>query len=250
MKKIYLKIKSNLLKNLSLYLAVLGLAIGIFLAVNFNSNLPRILSPASSLVALAEMEKDMEAENQTYKDTLAKIESQISDLQEKTKSRQTGLKGLVNEVEALKVKAGLTDVSGEGIKVLLDDSEQRRTNPNSIAHASDMRDLVNHFFASGAKAISIEGAGGKEERVSFFTSIDCVVNTVLINGTKMVPPFVIKVLGNRQALISAVSDRQALKQIYDRVDKEGLKFYVIDEVDRVSLKKYSGPVEVKNAKLK
>lgn len=244
------KIKQNIIKNISLYIAVIAMVVGVILAVNFNEKLPRIISPTSSIVALREMQNNLEKENEVYKDELAEIETAISALQDKTKDKQTDLKGLVADVEKKKAEAGLTEVVGEGIVVVLNDSEQRKTNPNSIAHASDMRDLVNHFFQNGAKAISIEGAGEKEERVSFFTSIDCIINTVLINETKIVPPFKIRVLGDRDRMITAVNDRVALKQIYDRVDKEGLEFHTIDGQAVVTLTKYSGPTEIKNAKLK
>lgn len=226
------------------------MVIGIILAINFNERLPRIISPTSSIITLQEMQNNLEKENELYKDKLAEIENMISVLQDQTKHTQTDLKDLVADVEEKKAKVGLTKIEDEGIVVVLNDSEQRETNPNSIAHASDIRDLVNHFFQNGAKAISIEGAGEKEERISFFTSIDCIVNTVLINGTKIVPPFKIRVLGDRDRMITAINDRVALKQIYDRVDKESLEFHMLDGQIMVKLTKYSGPAEIKNAKLK
>jgi len=244
------KVRQNFIKNISLYMAVSAMVIGVVLAINFNERLPRVISPTSSIIALQKMQDGLEKENELYKDKLAEVETIISALQDQMKDKQTNLKGLVADVEKKKAEAGLTEVAGEGIVVVLNDSEQRKTNPNSIAHASDMRDLVNHFFQNGAKAISIEGAGEKEERVSFFTSIDCIVNTVLINETKIVPPFKIRVLGDRDRMITAVNDRVALKQIYDRVDKEGLEFHTIDGQAIVTLTKYSGPTEIKNAKLK
>ena len=250
MKLDFTKFKRAIVKNISLYIAVVAMVVGVVLAVNFNERLPRVISPASSVVALQEMQDSLVAENKDYKDRMAQIEAQITDLQSKTKDKQTNLKDLVADVEAKKAQAGLTEVSGEGITVVLNDSDQRRNNPNSIAHASDMRDLVNHFFQNGAKAVSIEGAGGIQERISFFSSIDCIVNTVLINETKIVPPFRIMVLGDRDRLIAAVNDRIALKQIYERVDQEGLEFHTIDGQGIVSLVKYSGPTEIKNAKLK
>ncbi len=249
MKKISSKIKQNIIKNFSLYLAVIAMVIGVILALNYNTRLPRTIAPASTFVALQTMIDSLEEQNSKYKENLDRIETMISDLQNQSKGRQNSLSELVEEVEKLKEKADLTDMEGEGIIVVLNDTGERVSNPNSIAHASDMRDLVNHFFNNGAKAISIEGAG-KEERVAFFTSIDCIVNTVLINGTKIVPPFKIRVIGDRGKLISAVNDRVALKQIYDRVVSEGLEFHIIDGESMIKITKYSGPVDIKNGKLK
>jgi uncharacterized protein YlxW (UPF0749 family) len=113
-----------------------------------------------------------------------------------------------------------------------------------------MRDLVNYLWLKGAKAISIEGAGGKEERVGPMTSIDCIVNTVLINGTKIVPPFQIKAIGDRQVLNSAIGDKAALKQIYDRVDKEGLKFYVVDNINQIDIEQFTGIILTQHVTIK
>jgi len=249
MKKIFFKIKQNFIKSASLYLAVFAMVLGIFLAMRFNSRVPRVITPASSIIALQEMRDSLEKENTTYKNKLAETESTISELQEEAKGRQNGLADLVSSVETLKKQAGLTQIKGEGIMIVLNDTGERVSNPNSIAHASDMRDVVNHLFNNGAKAISIEGAK-KEERVTFFTSIDCIVNTVLINGTKIVPPFKIRAIGDREQLTSAVNDKVALKQIYDRVDGEGLEFHIVDGEEDIEITKYSSPVEIKNAKLK
>ena len=249
MKKIFSKLKQGIIKNISLYLAVFAMILGVFLALRFNTSVPRVITPASSVIALQEMQGSLEKENTSYKNELAEIESRISTLQVEAKGKQDGLRDLISSVEDLKERAGLTQMKGEGIIVVLNDTGERVSNPNSIAHASDMRDIINHLFSGGAKAISVEGAG-KEERVTFFTSIDCIVNTVLINGTKIVPPFKIRAIGDGEALVSAVNDRVSLKQIYDRVDSEGLEFHILEGEDNIEVTKYSSPVEIKNAKLK
>lgn len=243
------KTKEFLVKNASFILAVVGIALGVILALELNSDLPRIISPTVSFVALNDMESKLTGEQATLKKQISDTDSQIDQLSEQVKGKQSGLKGLVDEVESLKNQAGLTAVSGKGIGVILDDSDQRREASNSIAHASDMRDLVNYLWSNGAKAISIEGAGGAEERIGPTTSIDCIVNTVLVNNTKMVPPFTIKVLGDREKMISAINDRKALKSIYDRVAKEGLQFHVIDGVQTVDLPKFTGSLIIQNAKI-
>jgi len=246
---IFEKIKTFLIKNASFILAVVGIVLGVILALELNSSLPRIISPTVSFVALDDMETQLTSEQASLKKQISDTDSQIDQLNRQVEQKQSGLKGLVDEVESLKSQVGLTAVSGSGIAILLDDSEKYRDNPNAIAHASDMRDLVNFLWFSGAQGISIEGAGGVEERIGPTTSIDCIVNTVLVNNTKMVPPFTIKVLGDREKMISAVNDQKALKSIYDRVDKDELQFHVIDGVQTVSLPKFTGNLIIQNAQI-
>jgi len=243
------KTKSFLVKNASFILAIVGIVLGVVLSLKLNSNLPRIISPIVSFVALNDMESKLTEEQAALKKQISDTDSQIDKLNEQVRQKQSDLKGLVDEVESLKSQVGLTAVSGKGIEVFLNDSDQYRDNPNAIAHASDMRDLVNYLWFNGAQAISIKGAGGIEERIGPTTSIDCIVNTVLVNNTKMVPPFIIKVLGDREKMVSAINDRKALKSIYDRVERGELQFHVIDGVQSVNLPKFTGNLIIQNAKI-
>lgn len=239
-----------LIQYASITLSTIGLVFGAVLSMNYNSNMPRIITPAVPFIALKEMETKLETQQQSNKERLADIDGQISVLESQTKSNLGQFKTLIDEVESLKVTAGMTDLSGEGILVVLDDSSARRFTPNSIAHASDMRDLIDYLWSKGARAISIKGAGTNAERVGSGTSIDCIVNTVLINSTKIVPPFEIRAIGNRKELVDAISDRQALDYIYDRVEKEGLKFQLIESVEIVKVPKYTGAISNDFVKIK
>ncbi|MCX6809608.1 MAG: DUF881 domain-containing protein [Candidatus Berkelbacteria bacterium] len=243
------KIKESFINKPWIYLGVIGIVLGVVLGSQFSQKIPRIISPAVSYIALDEMQTNLESEQANLKKSLSSTDGKIDELNNQIEIKQSGKKDLINEVETLKRKAGLTDVSAPGISVLLDDSDDRKNNPNSIAHASDMRDLVNNLWINGATAISIEGAGHIEERVGPTTSIDCIVNTVLINGTKIVPPFKIKAIGNREKLISSINDQKALKLIYDRVSKEGLVFHIVDGETMITVPKFTGSLTFKNAKI-
>jgi len=244
------KIREIFFRNVSITVSVIGILVGAILAYRYQEKLPRIISPGVSYLSLQDMELKLEKEQADLKNNTADAANQINSLEEQTKKRQVGLTGLVEETDKLKKDAGVGALSGEGITIYLADSDSREFTPNSIAHASDMRDLVNYLWLKGAKAISIEGAGSKEERVGPTTSIDCIVNTVLINGTKIVPPFQIKAIGNRQELNSAIVDKIALKQIYDRVEKEGLKFYVVGNINQIDIPQFTGNILTEHVTIK
>ncbi len=243
-------IRERLLHNTSFVLAIVGIILGVLLALNYAENLPRALTSALPYVELTDMEAKLEAEQSNLKNSISDVDEEITSLDQQIKGRQGGFKTLVDQADTLKSQAGLTDVSGEGIIITLDDSDSRAGNPNSIAHASDMRDLVDHLWANGASAISIKGDGSSDERIGPSTSIDCIVNTVLINGTKIVPPFEIRAIGNRKKLIDAINDRVALKEIYKRIDEEGLKFSIIDGVSQVNIPKFTGNFITDDVKIK
>jgi len=244
------KIKEIFFRNVSISLSVIGIVFGVALAYKYQERLPRIINPGVSYLSLKNMESKLEKEQEDLKNKTEDTTNKINSLEDQIKKRQAGLAGLVEEVDGLKKDAGISAISGDGITVYLADADSRQFTPNSIAHASDMRDLTNYLWLKGAKAISIQGAGEKEERIGPTSSIDCIVNTVLINGTKIVPPFQIKAIGDRQTLNAAISDKVALKQIYDRVEKEGLKFYLVDNINKIEIPQFTGNILTEHVTIK
>ena len=242
------QIKHFVVRQPNTILAVIGFVLGLLVATEYSAQIPRIINPAISSYALDDMENKLDNEQSSLKESLESMDNEITNLQDSLKTRQVGLTSLVNNVDTLKKQVGLTALSGQGIEIVLDDSNQEDAEANAIAHASDLRDTIEFLWSRGAQGISIEAAGGIDERVVFPTSIDCVVNTVLINSTKSAPPFKIKAIGNRDALTAAVSDKANLKSIYDRVDKDGLKFYVTDNAN-VTIPKYSGEITLDHVKI-
>ena len=242
------KIKEFVVRQSSVVLGVVGFILGIIIAFEYSAQIPRIINPAQPSVALDQMEQNLSNEQASLKEQQEAVDSEITSLQNNLKDKQTGMSFLVGEVDTLKTQAGFTPLSGEGVEIVLDDSDKNDENANAIAHASDLRDLVDYMWSRGAQAISIEAAGGVEERVILPSSIDCIVNTVLINTTKSSPPFKMKVIGNRDALTAAINDRSALKSIYDRVDKSGLRFYITDNLN-ITVTKFTGSLSLDHAKI-
>lgn len=234
--------------KLSIPFLLVGLLFGLFFVAQYKTKLPRAVNPVSNFIALESTEKRLDLEQANYQRQITGLQSLNNKLQSDIKGYQTNLKGKVEQVDVEKSFAGFSLATGPGVSVLLDDSPTKKGNPNSIAHAADMRDLVNYLWQQGARGVSITGQGGKTERVGFDTSIDCIVNTVLVNDTKLVPPFVIEAVGERNNLVGALNDRVALVQIYDRVKTEGLVFQINDNKRVVSLPAYTGNSNIKFVK--
>lgn len=99
----------------------------------------------------------------------------VEDLSERLKVMEAENKQLLTELETLragaakdpaddrmKLMAGTTDVEGEGIEILLDDSniaKKSGENPNLyIIHDEDLLRVLNELRAAGAEAISVNGS--------------------------------------------------------------------------------------------
>ena len=118
---------------------------------------------------------------------------------------------MAEELKNAMLLAGLTDVEGEGVTVVLKDSTEvaaGATSTNYIIHDRDLRDIVNELIASGAEAISINN-----ERICSKSSIRCVGPTITINNRYYAPPYTIKAIGNPDTLEAGLNIRDGVVDV-------------------------------------
>ena len=120
-------------------------------------------------------------------------------------SGATSLASVSEELERQRVAAGLTAVHGPGVVVTLDDSS--RAVPagddaaNYLVHDYELRDVVNLLWLAGAEAVAVN-----DERLVASTSIYCVGSTVIVNETRLSPPYDMRAIGNAAQLESTLQD--------------------------------------------
>jgi len=154
----------------------------------------------------------------------------VEDLSERLKIMQAENKQLLDEIEALRkhgagaatdsgmerlnILAGSTDVEGEGVEIVLDDSNLARSaneNPNLyIIHDEDLLRVLNELCAAGAEAISIN-----DQRIVATTEVRCAGSTVSVNNVRSAPPYVIKAIGNPKNLTSALRLRGGVVETFE-----------------------------------
>ena len=119
-----------------------------------------------------------------------------------SKSNDT-IKNLGDELKKIKFNSGLTDVSGKGIKVILNDAPARETeNPNLlIIHDSDVYGMVNELKKAGAQAISING-----ERIISNSEQVCAGPTIRINKNRYPVPYEILAIGDPETLYKSLDE--------------------------------------------
>lgn len=111
------------------------------------------------------------------------------------------------EEERINQKAllGLTPLEGPGVIILITDSSRElleNEDPNNlVVHDFDIQTIVNDLIAAGAEAISVN-----DERI-VMTKMDIVCNgpTIRINQRRIAQPFIIKAIGNKEHLESAIT---------------------------------------------
>lgn len=175
-----------------------------------------------------------------------KYESLYNELEDKEKkleeARQTAANknegDSQNEVSIKNNKKllGLTDVTGQGIIIYLDenrevDSSQVANISGYLVHEEDLLYIVNELFNAGADAISIN-----DQRIVSTTSIICDGNIIRINGKMIGVPITIKAIGFPERLDGALTRPGGY---LDVMANDGVKISV-EKNENINIPKFDG----------
>ncbi len=152
------------------------------------------------------------------------------------------------ETESIKLVAGLKDVKGPGIKLIIGDNEERQligdNIQDDIIHDSEVQIIINDLKNAGAEAISING-----ERLTYKSEVKCGGPIIRINGKSSANPFVINVIGDPELLYSSVTAKKSfgwtLKEVYNKKVEVEIKDEIfIPKYDWLdSSFKYANPIK-------
>lgn len=136
--------------------------------------------------------------------------------------------------------AGLTDVRGQGVVITMNDSLENfgdGVDLNSyLVHDEDLLNVVNELKATGAEAISVN-----DQRIIAMSEIRCAGTTILVNGKRLSPPYVIKAIGDSAALESGVTMRGGYVDI---LRGWGIRIDITKE-SNIFVPKHSNPISNK-----
>lgn len=187
----------------------------------------------------AELRTELSSWKSKYDEIAAKLqdtEDKISNYRNDIENNEKNSQLLDQEFADTEKYLGYTDVQGEGIQVVLDDTEYKQV------QSSDILSLVNELRLAGAEAISIN-----DERVVSTTEIVNVdTRFVIVNGKRVVAPFTIKAIGDKKYLESAISIKGGY--IDEIKAKEITINYSVE--DKLIINKFSGKMSLQNAKEK
>jgi uncharacterized protein YlxW (UPF0749 family) len=226
----------------ALVLMAPALLLGLLIGAQAQSQSGRPLAATRYNVPLVETAVDLQTEQQTLKTQLADVRDQLDQVGSQGATLDARAATLHAQVEALRVEAGLTPLSGGGVTVTLDDARLPASTPTqtlvlAIVHSSDITDVFNAAWKAGATGIAVNG-----ERVT--GSSACVGAVIQLNGTLLSPPFVISVVGPADRLLAGLGDPQELRDLKQRRDVFGLGF-AIRSAEALALPPYTGSIQVR-----
>ena len=166
---------------------------------------------------------------------LAETETKIAEYQSEVSNSQENSTILDKELDEANMYLGYTKLQGEGIEVTLSDNEFKTID------RWDLLQLVNELKLAGAEAISINN-----ERVVSTTEIANVGSQfILINGDRSPSPFVIKAIGDKKYLESAIT----IKGGYLDEMKVNEKTVNYEVKDSIEIPAYSGKINFEYAEV-
>ncbi|MBM3460595.1 MAG: DUF881 domain-containing protein [Armatimonadetes bacterium] len=226
-----------------------SVVLGVLITMQFryvrNNPQPNINQDLSRMVKYLEVEKSR----------------LIADLdEEREKKRQyeaaMGEKGdtlklLKDEIDKVRMQAGLVPVKGPGVEVRLEDSAKKPGAEDDpyffIIHDVDIQAFVNELWAAGAEAISVN-----DQRVVASTSVRCVGPTVLVNSVRLTPPYIIRAVGAPPTLETALkmpggvmASLEASIQKGVRIDIQRKTEQILPEYKGSGVFRYAQPVDAR-----
>lgn len=189
-------------------------------------------------------EEELQEQLANWKGKYEEIQEQYKEVKEKiqeyadNKESNIETSALVqHELEESELLLGKTDVIGEGIEITITENQEDEF---VRIKESDLLNIINALKYAGAEAISIN----EERIISMSDIVDIQYSFIKVNGQRILAPYVIKAIGNKSHLESALLGNggyaERLKNIGHQV--------TITQKDNVLVKKYNKEINSKYIK--
>ena len=168
---------------------------------------------------------------------LDELEVELEKERENSTSNNSSLEMLEESIKEKNIALGLTEVTGTGIKIVLNDGNASINYLGNVSdllvHDGDLIRVVNELFNAGAEAVSING-----QRIITTSAIECDGNVVKINGTKIGAPFEITAIGYPEQLAGISRPGGTIEVLESR----GL-IVTLTKQNSVKIPKYAGTIK-------
>jgi uncharacterized protein YlxW (UPF0749 family) len=216
-------------------ITLIFIILGVMISLQFRTqksegivSIQRAHELTADLKQAREKIRQLESENDELMDRLKEVETSASQV-------SAVVQGLRRDLDRARLVAGLVDVEGSGVIVVLDDSARKAQpgeDPNVfLIHDDDILKVVNELTAAGAEAISVN-----DQRIIALSEIRCAGPAININGIRTAPPYEIRAIGNPHTLETSLKLRGG---VIEALEFWGIQVSVKRQ-DRITIPKFSG----------
>ena len=232
-----MKKKGKITVTITIGIACLALSIVMFMQFKLVNE-----TDITSIENMREEELRTELENwkEQYDEANEQYEQKSATLQENKEKEESDAEteNLVNEELAnVNLILGKTDVEGEGITITLRDSSNDDGDALTIT-IDNLNTIINELKMAGAEAISVN-----EERIINMSDIASIndKSLILINGQRVISPYVIKAIGDSTYLESTLVGKGGS---IDELEKLGYDV-AVEKSDKITINKYNKEIDSK-----
>ena len=227
------------MKNRLVFSIIIGFTALIFTMVMFTQFKTVEQTDISAIETMREAELRAELsvakeKNKEIETKLEEVNIKIQEYENKIQSNEDATNLLIKEVSEAETYLGYTDVEGEGIIITLSDNDYK-----SI-ESFDIITLINELKIAGAEAIEING-----QRIIAYSEIVDVNGKILINTTRISGPFIVKAIGDRKYLESAITIKGGYYD--DMIANDKTIQYEIS--NRIQINKFNQTLQLENSKV-
>ncbi len=169
------------------------------------------------------------------------LRADVASLQDRVDSSEA--RRLSRTADGLAPAVGLAPVAGPAVQVTLDDAgyslqtlPEGYTVDDVVVHQEDLQGVINALWAGGAEAIMVQ-----DQRIVSTSSVQCVGNTLYLQGRVYSPPYTVTAIGDVTALHAALEADPVVDIYRQWADTVGLG-YTVRDLAAAELPAYSGTV--------
>lgn len=232
-----MKKKGKITVTITIGIACLALSIVMFMQFKLVNE-----TDITSIENMREEELRTELANwkEQYDEANEQYEQKSATLQEYKEKEESDAEteNLVNEELAnVNLILGKTDVEGEGITITLRDSSNDDGDALTIT-IDNLNTIINELKMAGAEAISVN-----EERIINMSDIASIndKSLILINGQRVISPYVIKAIGDSTYLESTLVGKGGS---IDELEKLGYDV-AVEKSNKITIYKYNKEINSK-----
>jgi uncharacterized protein YlxW (UPF0749 family) len=181
-----------------------------FIVMNHVQSVRETIEDRTLIELYYEREAELQVQHERYsklQEENKTLNQQKNDLIEAMLSRE-GYDELYEELRKVRLLAGLTETRGPGVMVTMNDKPDYdilKDSDASIVHDSDILHVLDLLKNAGVAALSVN-----DLRITSVSGVQCIGSTIRCNERRMLPPYVIRAIGQPEQLAAAIDKDEML----------------------------------------
>lgn len=179
-------------------------------------------------------------------DDAADLETEVRSLAEE----RSPLREVTTQADQLAPQVGTAPVEGPAVRVTLDDAgytletlPEGYTVDDVVVHQQDVQGVINALWAGGAEAMMVQ-----DQRIIATSAVQCVGNTLYLQGRVYSPPYTITAIGDPGQLQQALEEDPVVANYRAWADLLGLG-YEVEDLGVTQFPAFSSPVRTSTAEV-